>query len=83
MDELEKYKLINKAETIEELKEAMEAISEKGMIKGRRKSYIADKMIAMVDFIYNDNYPLNFLTRNYGIRQQMLYLLHYNKKRND
>lgn len=83
MDELEKYELINKAETVEELKEAMEAISEKGMIKGRRKSYIADEMIAMVDFIYNDNYPLNFLTRNYGIRQQMLYLLHYNKKRND
>lgn len=83
MDELEKYKLINKAETIEELKEAMEAISEKGMIKGRRKSYMANEMIAMVDFIYNDNYPLNFLTRNYGIRQQMLYLLHYNKKRND
>lgn len=83
MDELEKYKLINKAETIEELKEAMEAISEKGMIKGRRKSYMANEMIAMVDFIYNDNYPLNFLTRNYGIRQQMLYLLHYNKKIND
>lgn len=83
MDELKKYKLINKAETVEELKEAIEAISEKGMIKGRRKSYMADEMIAMVDFIYNDNYPLNFLTRNYGIRQQMLYLLHYNKKRND
>ena len=83
MDELEKYKLINKAETIEELKEAIKAISEKGMNKGRSKSYMSDKMIAMVDFIYNDNYPLNFLTRNYGIRQQMLYLLHYNKKRND
>ena len=77
MDELEKYKLINKAETIEELKEAIGAISEKGMIKGRRKFYMADEMIAIVDFIYNDNYSLNFLTRNYGIRQQMFYLIHY------
>lgn len=81
-EELEKWKKINSAQTVEDLKEAIFNIAEKGIIKGSCKDLKASDQVLFVQVIY-DNYSydnLNLLTRSYGIRQQMMYLLHYKDK---
>lgn len=79
MTDLEKYELINKCETSEDLKNAILAIAEFGTINGRRKSYDANKMCYAVDKVIHQDYPANFLTRSFGIRQQALYIKYYTK----
>ncbi len=76
MEELLKWQLINSAETIEDLKKAITSIAEDGIIVGRRKNFTLKNQLLAVDAIL-EGYPFNFLTRNYGIRQQMMYLMFY------
>lgn len=78
MTELEKFKLVNACETLEELAQAIEAISdENGMIQGRTKYFNAERMAShCMNFRLR---PANTLTREYGIRQQGLYILYYDK----
>lgn len=76
--ELEKYQLINKCETADDLKNAIAMISDQnGNIQGRKYSFDAYKMRERVDLVINRGYPANLLTRSYGIRQQALYIKHY------
>ncbi len=89
MDELTKWELINSSEKIESLQEAILKIGAEnnGLIKGRSKEWDAELQAMYVKYVVEDSYPLieqsiigtNLLTRSYGIRQQALYLKHYNK----
>ena len=79
MTELEKYLKVNKCESLRELSEVIKSFAdENGIIKGRVHEFNAEKM---ADHCLNfEIFPPNVLTREYGIRQQAMYLLHYNLK---
>jgi hypothetical protein len=79
MTELEKYEFVNKCETAEELSEAILKIGgEEDIIKGRTRDFSAKKMAKNVQ-IFIDTFPENhrILTREYGIRQQAMYIHFY------
>ena len=80
MELLEKYELINKCETAKELADAIIAISnpETNMILGRKKTFDAIKMAENCHSVIKRGFPPNRLTREFGIRQQALYLKYYN-----
>ena len=79
MEELEKFKMVNESETLEQLSKTIIAIAdEKGQIQGKEKKFNAEKM-AHCCARYN-NVLKNSLTRNYGIRQQALYITKYSQK---
>ena len=81
MNQLECYELVNKAETIEALANAILEIADKetGMIKGRTNEFNAKQMANALKFCIETHSNYNMLTREYGIRQQAMYLIHYNK----
>lgn len=80
MNELEKYELINSCENVAELEDAIIKIAEpSGMINGREKQFDAKYMSSFVRCIVNDSCDPRYLTRNYGIRQQALYIKNYAK----
>lgn len=79
MTELEKYEAVNKCETLEELGSLiLKFADENGMIKGRIKDFNAEKMVEGLKAFINDEAVPNVLTRNYGIRQQAMYIKYYN-----
>ena len=79
MEELEKYELINKCETDNELAQAILLLSDKeGIIKGKNKAFNAIKMAENCHSVIKRGFPPNLLTREFGIRQQALYLKYYN-----
>jgi hypothetical protein len=78
MTDLEKYELINKCETAEELSDAIIKISDQtGFIQGRTRMFNADQMANYCDLVINGNGSPNLLTREFGIRQQALYIKYY------
>lgn len=78
--ELERYQLVNACESVTELQEAiMKMANENDMIKGRNRQFPAKEMAASVSLVVAKGFPANLLTREYGIRQQALYLQHYQK----
>lgn len=76
MTELEKYQLVNSCETAEELINAIRRIAdpETGKIQGRVKEFDSQRMAGYVTFVINEGAPANLLTREFGIRQQALYI---------
>ena len=80
--ELYKYQLVNRCQTIEALENAIMAIGSEnnGMIHGRARIFSAKKMSSYVRGVVSLALPANLLTRNYGIRQQALYLSFFIKK---
>lgn len=77
---LEKYELVNAAESAEELKAAIVALSdENGIIQGRSGEMDSIKMVDAVDLVINHKFTANSLTREFGIRQQALYIREYKK----
>ena len=82
MTELEKYQLVNRCQTIEALENAIMAIGSgnSGMIRGRTRIFSAKIMSSYVRGVVSLALPANLLTRNYGIRQQALYLSFFIKK---
>lgn len=78
MEEVEKWKRINSCETHEELKKAIIEIADNDNIQGSKKSWKASYQSDVVQFLWeNPTIEMNMLTRSYGIRQQMIYLLYY------
>jgi hypothetical protein len=75
MDKLEKFQKINQCETAAELEMAILDISENGIIGGRRKEFEARKLSTYVQGVINGMLPVNCLTREFGIRQQAIYLM--------
>jgi hypothetical protein len=79
MTNLEKYELVNGCETIEQLEAAILAFTdpETGLIQGRKKAFNGAQMASRVrPIVEGDGWPNN-LTREFGIRQQALYLRYY------
>lgn len=76
-----KYELVNQCETLDELANAILSFAdEKGMIKGRTKSFNAE---SMAEACRNYSFAIhNSLTREFGIRQQALMILLYNQRNN-
>ena len=81
MTELEKYEAVNSSNSIEELQEAIKLIGEnsleKGSIIGRKRSFKVEQQCRGVELIVKEGARANICTRNYGIRQQTLYLKYY------
>lgn len=84
-NELARYDAVNECETIEELQEVILSFAdERGEIKGRTRYFNAQKMADFALKYYEDEsdnevYPPNLLTRNWGIRQQAMYIKWVNK----
>lgn len=79
MTDLEKYETVNKCETVEALEAAITSFTdpETGLIQGRMRTFDGVLMASRVRVIVEqDGWP-NWLTREFGIRQQALYLKHY------
>lgn len=78
MNRLSKYEHVNSCESLSELADVIRSFAdEDGMIQGRSRKFSAK---AMADLCENfDNHPPNVLTREFGIRQQAMYLSYYSK----
>lgn len=79
MTDLEKFQLVNSCETANELSEAiLKFADENNMIQGRRRGFYAPIMADNVQDVINGDLIANVLTREFGIRQQALYISYYN-----
>ena len=82
MNREEIYDKVNKCETLDELADViLECADENGDIQGRTRSFSARKMA-----IFCRGFSLelaNTLTREFGIRQQAMYIVHYIKEELD
>lgn len=75
MTELEKWQAVNRSQNQEELaKLIIEFADERGMIQGRERKFDAFEMAAGLRMFMEGMAYANVLTREYGIRQQALYL---------
>lgn len=80
MTELEKWQAVNQCETQLQLACAINNLEDsEGMIQGRERKFDATKMIIGLNHFMADEMPANVLTREYGIRQQAIYLKTFNK----
>lgn len=79
MTELEKYELVNMAETEEQLAAAILELSdpETGKIQGRAREHDAKRMVERMTLFMKGQFPPNGMTREYGIRQQAMYIKYY------
>jgi len=76
MTELQKYEIVNSAESLDQLSTAILFINDSnGDIRGRNRMFNGVKMAAMCYQV--PKLPYSVLTRNYGIRQQAMYIVHY------
>lgn len=80
MTELQKWQAVNQCETQAQLADLITKFTdEDGMIQGRERKFDASKMIIGLSYFMVDQMPANVLTREYGIRQQAIYLKIFNK----
>jgi hypothetical protein len=78
MTELETWQLVNQAETQEQLAVIINKLADvEGMIQGRVKKHNASQMIIGLNLFMKDQIASNILTREFGIRQQAIYLKHF------
>ncbi len=76
-DRLQNYENVNQCETLEQLsKIILELADEDGMIQGRFNKFDAKRMSDRC--LKFNSYAPNVLTREYGIRQQAMYISYYN-----
>jgi hypothetical protein len=75
MTELETWQEVNKCETPQHLAFIINKLADpEGMIQGRERKFDAVKMIKGLNYFMADEIPANVLTREFGIRQQAIYL---------
>lgn len=80
MTELQKWQAVNQCETQAQLADLITKFTdEDGMIQGRERKFDASKMIIGLSFFMEDETLANVLTREFGIRQQAIYLKTFNK----
>jgi hypothetical protein len=76
------YDKVNQCETFGELAQVIRSLAdEDGMIQGRVKKFDAEKMAKHCEgfkLLYEVGAP-NALTREFGIRQQAMYINYYTK----
>lgn len=82
-DRLNCYELVNNAENFEQIKAAIIAIGSLGpggnTIIGKTKTYGVTKLLENLEYIRNNKSPYvyNYVTREFGLRQQIIYLHNY------
>jgi len=75
MTELQKWQAVNRCENGKALHDLIiQFADEDGMIQGRERKFSATQMAHHVHDVMQNEYPNNLLTREFGIRQQALYL---------
>jgi hypothetical protein len=80
MTELQKWQAVNQCETQSQLADLIFKFADsEGMIHGRERKFDASKMIIGLSYFMIDEMPANVLTREFGIRQQAIYLKSFNK----
>lgn len=80
MKRVKLYDAVNSSETLEELCEAFDKVTEVGFIRGRIRIFEADRMkAAMIGYINGDHDIPNAITREFGLRQQAMYIKYYIK----
>lgn len=73
----QKYDAVNKCETLEQLAAVIESfVDQNGMIQGRTKMFNGNKMADKCRHFNVVSYP-NVLIREFGIRQQAMYINYY------
>ncbi len=75
---LEIYEQVNKCEDLHTLAEIILSLADTdGQIQGRHRKFNASKMASYcIDY---PRLPKNILTREFGIRQQAMYILYYSQ----
>lgn len=73
MSDIEIWKQVNSCETVEELEIVLKA-NFGDLIQGRTRQWSRDQQIKYIRQVVNDEIDPSFLTRNYGIRQQAIYI---------
>ena len=69
------WQLVNQAETPQNLASVINKLADsEGMIQGRIRKFDAEKMIIGLNMFMKDEMPATVLTREYGIRQQAIFL---------
>lgn len=75
MTELQKWQAVNQCESVQGLGFLIQSFADKdGMIQGRERKFDALTMAINLDHYISSQAPANVLTREYGIRQQAIYL---------
>lgn len=75
MTELQKWQAVNQCENGKALHDLIvQFADEDGMIQGRKRKFSATQMAHHVHDVLQNDYSSNLLTREFGIRQQALYL---------
>ena len=73
--ELEKYEMVNKAESLQDVQKAIIAFSnEMGQVEGRSQFFNAERMKILAYDYWIGLAPSTVITRMYGLRQQIMYL---------
>lgn len=73
-EHLSRFLKVNSCKTLEDLaKVILSFADENGQITGREKSFLAEQMANRCAFYASSSY--NTLTRNWGIRQQAMYII--------
>jgi len=82
-EKLSCYEKVSNCETFDELIDALAyiaSLNEEGRIIGRNKDYSLQKILFNLSMIRVDAASYNVVTREYGIRQQVIYLKTYGEK---
>lgn len=75
MTDLEKYEAVNSCESPDSLAQVVLSFANaEGLIQGRSRMFDAQRMANNVYAVIRENEIPNVLTREFGIRQQALYL---------
>lgn len=82
MTELGKFIRVNSCESPEELRQCiLDFADANGDIQGRNKNFNATQMAKGLDYYMRGEVFPNVLTREFGIRQQAMYIKYYMEKR--
>ena len=80
MTQLQKWQAVNQCETSLELGALiLQFANKKGEIQGRTRKFDALAMVLGLEMFMTDRIYSNILTREYGIRQQAIYLKSLNR----
>jgi hypothetical protein len=75
MTQLQKWQAVNQCETPLELRELILQFADKdGQIQGRTRKFNAAEMLIGLSWFMEGKMYANVLTREFGIRQQAIYL---------
>lgn len=75
MTDLQKWQAVNQCENEKSLHNlVIEFADEEGMIQGRERKFSATEMAHRIHDVLHNDYSNTYLTREFGIRQQAVYL---------